>query len=419
VSDSKALSAQERFDWLRLSRCDNVGPRTFSTLLKRHGSAAKALEALPALAAKSTGKRVLRLAEVKDVEAEFEAAERCGARFIGWDEPDYPWLLRQIDSAPPIIAIRGNLPVFSRATVAIIGSRNASAAGLAFTEQLSRGLAEAGFVVVSGLARGIDARAHRATSETGTVAVLAGGHDKIYPAEHEKLLEQLLEHGAAVSEMPFGWTARDRDFPRRNRIVSGLSLGVIVVEAAKNSGSLITANFALDQGREVFAVPGSPLDPRSQGTNELLRNGVQICTRVEDVVDALARLRNGFRHTDLFSEAPHENGGPLPFWDELDLDDEENGSSKPKTDMRATWQAVSWQPEVKPPVEGHVPEATGDLPSGPERVIGFLGPSPVSIDELVRATEMSAREIRAVLLELELAGRLERHGANLVSLLSA
>jgi DNA processing protein len=290
-----------------------------------------------------------------------------------------------------------------------VGSRNASAAGLAFTERLARGLAEAGYVVVSGLARGIDARAHRATAETGTIAVLAGGHDKIYPADHEKLLEQLLDKGAAVSEMPFGWEARSRDFPRRNRIVSGLSSGIVVVEAAKNSGSLITARFAGEQGREVFAVPGSPLDPRAEGTNALLRDGATFCTRIDDVLDALAaRLQANPRHGDLFSEPGMADDPDEPLWDELDLDD---GSAAPVPQGRPRDPAPYKMGQA-------IEAASGEAApfSGPERIIGLLGPSPISIDELVRAAEMPAQAIRAILLELELAGRLERHGGNLVSL---
>ncbi len=408
------LSDRARFDWLRLSRCENVGPRTFAMLLRVHGDAAAALKALPELAKRNANGRVLRLANVEDIEAEFEAAERCGARFIGWSEPDYPWLLREIDGAPPIIAIRGNLSVFTRPTVAIIGSRNASAAGLAFTERLARGLAEAGYAVVSGLARGIDARAHRATAETGTIAVLAGGHDKIYPADHEKLLEQLLDTGAAVSEMPFGWEARGRDFPRRNRIVSGLSSGIVVVEAAKNSGSLITARFAGEQGREVFAVPGSPLDPRAEGTNALLRDGATFCTRVDDVLDVVARLQARPHHGDLFSEPGAADHPDQPLWDELDLDD---GSATPGPALRPHGRASAPYEAATRQAADAEGSAEGEPFSGPERVIGLLGPSPISIDELVRAAEMPAQVIRAILLELELAGRLERHGSNLVSLL--
>jgi DNA processing protein len=404
------LSDRERFDWLRLSRCENVGPRTFAMLLRRYGGASAALKALPDLAKKNANGRVLRLAAIADIEAEFEAADRCGARFIGWSEPDYPWLLREIDSAPPMIAIRGNPIIFTRPSAAIVGSRNASAAGLAFTERLARGLAEAGYVVVSGLARGIDARAHRATIEAGTIAVLAGGHDRIYPADHEKLLDQLLDKGAAVSEMPFGWEARGRDFPRRNRIVSGLSSGIVVVEAAKNSGSLITARFAGEQGREVFAVPGSPLDPRAEGTNALLRDGATFCTRVDDVLDTLAaRLQAGPRG-DLFSEPGSKEKPEEPLWDELDLDEGLPAASVPETRPGESDSAIYGSGQG--PDEG---SAEAKNATGAERVIGLLGPSPVSIDELVRAADMPAQAIRAILLELELEGRLERHGGNLVS----
>ncbi|MGH6783414.1 MAG: DNA-processing protein DprA, partial [Sphingomicrobium sp.] len=281
------LDDGERFDWLRLLRCENIGPRTFGVLLNRHGSARAALAALPALIASGKPGRPIRIATSEETELEIEAARRFGARFIGICEPDYPALLRATASAPPLIAARGNLSSLRRSKIAIVGARNASAAGLAFTSQLARGIARAGHVIVSGLARGIDARAHQAAIETGTIAVLAGGLGNIYPAEHEALLERLLEQGAAISEMPFAWEARGRDFPRRNRIVAGLCRAVVVVEAARRSGSLITAKFAAEEGREVFAVPGSPLDPRAEGANDLLRDGATFCTRAEDVIEAL------------------------------------------------------------------------------------------------------------------------------------
>ncbi len=282
------LDDGERFDWLRLLRCDNIGPRTFNVLLSRHGTAGAALATLPALIASGKAGRPIRIATVEETGREIEAAHRAGARFIGIGEPDYPALLRRTASAPPLIAMRGNLSSLRRSKIAIVGARNASAAGLAFTSQLARGIARAGHVIVSGLARGIDARAHQAAIETGTIAVVAGGLGNIYPAEHEALLEQIVEQGAAISEMPFGWEARGRDFPRRNRIVAGLCRAVVVVEAARRSGSLITAKFAADEGREIFAVPGSPLDPRAEGANDLLRDGATFCTRAEDVIDALA-----------------------------------------------------------------------------------------------------------------------------------
>jgi DNA processing protein len=255
--------------------------------------------------------------------------------------------------------------------VAMVGSRNASAAGLTFTERLSRALGEAGFVVVSGLARGIDARAHAAAVRTGTVAVLAGGQDRVYPQENEPLLEGILAQGGAVlSEMPLGWEPRGRDFPRRNRIVSGLCLGVVVVEAARRSGSLITARFALEQGREVFAVPGSPLDPRCEGTNGLLKQGAILVTEAADVTTVLQPIL----------------GQPIAW-----------SAQEPE-------HALSAQPGVEP----------GDRER--DAIVGLLGPTPIGIDDLVRLSQYPPAIVRAVLLELELAGRLERHGGALVSL---
>ncbi len=209
-------------------------------------------------------------------------------RFVALGEADYPPVLRQIDSAPPILSLRGREEALQQPAVAIVGSRNASAAGLTFAERLARGIGQAGYVVVSGLARGIDQRVHVASLETGAVGVLAGGHARPYPSEAVPLIERMVEHGAVVSEMPIEWEPRGRDFPRRNRIVSGLALGTVVVEAARGSGSLITARFALDQNRQVFAAPGSPLDPRAEGTNDLLKQGATICTCADDVVTALA-----------------------------------------------------------------------------------------------------------------------------------
>ena len=252
----RPLREAERFDWLQLLRCDNIGPRSFIALLRRYGSARAALEALPALVASGKSGRPIAIPPASAIEAELAKLQGCGAVLVGLYEPDYPALLRLIHAPPPLLAVRGDLACLRRSKVAVVGSRNASAAGLAFTEQISRGIARGGHVIVSGLARGIDARAHQAALETGTIAVLAGGLGNIYPADHAGLLERLIEHGAAISEMPFGWEARGRDFPRRNRIVAGLSRGVVVIEAARRSGSLITAGFAADQGREIFAVPG-------------------------------------------------------------------------------------------------------------------------------------------------------------------
>ena len=309
------LTDQQRFDWLRLVRSENVGPRTFRALITNWGGARAALDALPDLARRGGAKRPIRIASVEEVEKELIAARKLGVRFVALGEPDYPPVLQEIDSAPPILALRGHADALRKTAVAIVGSRNASAAGLTFAERLARGLGQAGYVIVSGLARGIDQRAHVASLETGAVGVLAGGHGKPYPNEAVPLMERMVEAGAVVSEMPIEWEPRGRDFPRRNRIVSGLALGVVVVEAARGSGSLITARFALDQNRQVFAVPGSPLDPRAEGTNDLLKQGASICTSAEDVLTALEPIRS----SDL--AAMREAGGELgePLWGEQAL----------------------------------------------------------------------------------------------------
>jgi len=258
--------------------------------------------------------------------------------------------------------------VLMRPMIAIVGSRNASGAGLKFAGQLARDLGDTGFVVISGLARGIDQSAHRATIESGTVAVLAGGHDRIYPPEHGDLLASLLESGAAISEMPLGHVPRARDFPRRNRLISGAALGVVIVEAAHRSGSLITARMAAEQGREVFAVPGSPLDPRAAGTNDLIKQGAALVTQAADVINAVTPIME----RPIAFGAREEDGEPLDF---------ETGASD-----RA-------------------------------RIVNLLGPSPISLDDLIRMSGASPAIVRSVLLELELAGRLERHGGGLVSLI--
>ncbi len=402
------LTEAQRFDWLRLWRSESVGPRTFRALINRFGSAKAALDALPAVA-----RRPLRIPSQAEIEREFEQALRLGATFVGLGEPEYPQLLRRINSAPAVIAQRGDPAIFGRPALAIVGSRNASAAGLAFAERLAKGVAQHGYAVVSGLARGIDIRAHRATQETGTIVVLAGGLDRVYPPEFAPLLEHFIDQGAVLSEMPFGWEARGRDFPRRNRIVAGLAQGTVVIEAARRSGSLITARFAAEQGREVFAVPGSPLDPRAEGTNDLLREGATLCTCVEDVIEALARQLGGdARPQDLFSEAAASDPANEPLWDELELQGVEQApSAAPGLAVHSTQLAGNTANRAQGP---SVPLSAGEAKA---RIIGLLGPSPISIDELVRSSAAPARDVRSLLLELELAGRLERHGGDLVSLI--
>lgn len=390
------LTDQQRFDWLRLIRSENVGPRTFRALVTNCGGVAAALKALPELARRGGAKRPIRIASVEEVEKELIAARRLGVRFVAVGEPDYPPALKEIDSAPPILALRGRAATVRKAAVAIVGSRNASAAGLTFADRLARGLGQAGYVIVSGLARGIDQRAHMASLETGAVGVLAGGHGKPYPSEAVPLMERMVELGAVLSEMPIEWEPRGRDFPRRNRIVSGLALGVVVVEAARGSGSLITARFALEQNRQIFAVPGSPLDPRAEGTNDLLKQGASICTGADDVLTALELVRSD-EDLAVMREASGEAGEPL--WAEQALYGVDPEST-PRTRAGDEFDDASG-----------APYSTGDeAEAARERIIALLGPSPITLDELARAAEVSARTVRVALLELEVAGRLEYSG---------
>ena len=394
------LTDEQRFDWLRLIRSENVGPRTFRALVNQFAGARAALEALPELARRGGARRPLRIAGADEVERELIAARRAGVRFVALGEPEYPPLLRQIDSAPPVLAVRGRDEALQQPSVAIVGSRNASAAGLAFAERLARALGEAGYVVVSGLARGIDLRAHLASLSTGAVGVLAGGHMKPYPPEAIGMIPRIAEFGAVVSEMPLEWEPRGRDFPRRNRIVSGLSLGVIVVEAARGSGSLITSRFALEQGREVMAVPGSPLDPRAEGANDLLRDGARICARIEDAIALFDEMRDQHTFANL-SETPTEAEEPL--WGEQPLLGVDPGAT-PKARVADQFDETTGQ-------DFGLGEAGVDL------VANLLGPSPVSLDELARAADLDVATIRIAIIELELAGRIESSGGDRVALL--
>lgn len=364
-----ALTETQKIAWLRLIRSENVGPATFRSLIDHFGSARAALDALPELSARGGASRRIRIASQSDAEREFELAHRSGARFVGIGEPDYPPALREIDAAPPLLAMKGSGRAATGLCIGIVGSRNASVAGARFTAMLARDFGRAGYVVASGLARGIDAAAHQASISTGTLAALAGGLDRPYPAENLQLLDSIYENGGvAISEMPFGWEPRARDFPRRNRLIAGVSLGLVVVEAAHRSGSLITARLAGDFGRIVFAVPGSPLDARCTGTNNLIREGAILVTCADDVLEAIAPLR--------------EPG--LPFASRLE------------------------EPQAAPP--GHPPDE-----SARSVIVNALSHAPVDVDDIIRHTGFSAANVHMVLLELELAGRLYRHAAGRVS----
>jgi DNA processing protein len=369
TSSTTHLTDEQRIDWLRLIRSDNVGPRTFRSLINHFGSAHAALERLPDLARRGGAARPGRICSEEDARGELAAGKRLGVSLVAPGEAGYPPRLAVLEDAPPLLGVRGALDVLMRPVIAIVGSRNASGAGLKFAGSLARDLSDAGFVIVSGLARGIDQAAHRASIGGGTVAVLAGGHDRIYPSEHGELLAKIIETGGgAISEMPMGHVPRARDFPRRNRLISGAALGVVVVEAALRSGSLITARIAAEQGREVFAVPGSPLDPRAAGTNDLIKQGATLTTEASDVINAVEPIM----------------GRPIMF--------------------------PAGEPDSDPPA--FEPDA-----SDRARIVDLLGPTPVLLDDLIRMAATSPAIVRTVLLELELAGRLERHGGGLVSLI--
>lgn len=365
------LPLTTRLAWLRLIRSENVGPATFRALINRYGGAEAALEALPELAAR--GGRKIRVASLAAIEDEMANAERLGARFVCLGEPDYPVLLRRTEQAPPVLAVMGGADVLTRPTVAIVGARNASLSGIKLTRRFAAELGRAGYTVVSGLARGIDAAAHEASAATGTVGVFAGGLDRPYPSENRPLMRQIVDaDGCLISEMPFGWEPRAKDFPRRNRLVAGMGLGLLVVEAAARSGSLISARLSAEMGRLVFAVPGSPLDPRAVGTNGLLKEGAILATDADDIIAALRPLdaRMTPPGDDVVLEEPAGNG------------------------------------PADEPAEGER-----------ERIIETLGTTPIDIDDIITHTGSTPGAVQLVLLELDLAGRLERHANGRVSLL--
>lgn len=364
----RRLDDAQRRAWLRLLRSENVGPVTFRALINRFGGAGAALDALPELSARGGLRRPIRVRTEREADDELRLAARLGARLIALGEPGYPPALGQIEAAPPLIYVSGSADILERPMIAVVGARNCSASGRRLVQGLAAELGAAGLVIVSGLARGIDGAAHEASLSTGTVAVLAGGHARLYPPEHEDLARRIAGDGALIGEMPPDWVPRGKDFPRRNRIIAGVARGVVVVEAAMRSGSLITARLAAEQGREVFAVPGSPLDPRAAGTNRLIRNGATLTRSAADVMEVLAPILGA--PPDLPAAEPEAR--PLGA---VDIDDD-----------------------------------------GRDRVVAALGPSPVEIDEAIRHTGLPPGMVMLALVELELAGRLERHPGQRVSL---
>lgn len=372
TTQRRPLTHAERIDWLRLTRAENVGPVTFFRLIERFGTATAALSALPDLARRGGRSQPLRIPSKVEAEREAAALAKAGAQLLAACEPDYPEALAAVDDAPPVLSVAGNGHLLRRPAVGVVGARNASIAGRRMAEQLARDLAGAGFLVVSGLARGIDTAAHAGALDGGTAAVLAGGIDVVYPPENEGLHREIAARGVLLAESPVGTEPQARHFPRRNRLISGLSLGVLVVEAALKSGSLITARFALEQGREVFAVPGSPADPRAQGCNRLIKDGALLVEGADDVVEALRRLTLrpfGERKDDLFTRR---------------------------------------QPAA-------VDES--ELRSARTVILESLSPTPVLVDEVIRGCQLSAPVVLTVLLELELAGRVQRHPGGQISLI--
>ncbi|MDZ7822685.1 MAG: DNA-processing protein DprA [Ahrensia sp.] len=366
------LSDAQRIAWLRLYRSENVGPATFRDLINHCGSAQAAIEMLPDLASRGGRRSQIRIGSIDSAKREIDAIDKFGAKLIGIGEKGYPSLLRMTELAPPLITVMGNPDAMCRTTVSIVGSRNASMVGIKMARQLAHELGNTDKTIISGLARGIDAAAHFASLETGTVAVLAGGIDQPYPPENVTLLEQIVNSGTgcAVTDQPFGWEPRARDFPRRNRLIAALSMGLIVVEAAQKSGSLISARLANELGRTVFAVPGSPLDLRSHGTNNLIREGATLITNAADVLEGLRP------QGDLFTQTAAQRGL---------FEDEEFITLPPSDDARAI-------------------------------VLSLLSPSPTDIDEIIAHTGLKPAQVALIILELDLGGRIERMSGNCVSL---
>ncbi|OKH89759.1 DNA-processing protein DprA [Thalassospira sp. TSL5-1] len=419
---------------MRLARSSQIGPVTFRRLLEQFGAARHALDALPDIIAKSRAKRPVQIATREDTIAEIEAAQALSARPIIWGDPEYPPALAAIEDAPPYFYVLGDPAFLNYPTIGIVGARNASLGGCQFAGKLARELALAGYNVASGLARGIDGAAHEGaisalkkqtdTSSSGsnnagvTIAVVAGGVDVIYPREHADLYRRICENGCVISEMAPGLKPQARHFPRRNRIISGLSQGIVVIEAGRNSGSLITARMAAEQGRDVFAVPGSPTDPRAAGPNSLIRDGAILCDSIDailDVVGPAQDLRQFDAPIPVFNTDNRPAPGPNGAIDiaailasmeqdqaKMPDDGENNKTEKPL-------QSPANAPVLKPEA------SRGEPARATEEIYELLSSAPMAIDSLIRASNLSAGDVSTLLIELELAGRVERHPGNRVS----
>lgn len=369
VFKPQGISTEERLSRLRLLRSDGIGPVTFHALIKAFGSAVAIVSRWPHVARRLRRATPTPLASLDDARRELDLVRGYGATLLAHDDPGYPVALAATEAPPPFISVKGNLSLLQRECVAIVGSRNASAVGIRFARETARDLGTMDWVIVSGLARGIDTAAHKGSLETGTIAVMAGGMDVVYPPENERLHADIAERGVLVSEVPFGQQPTAQHFPRRNRIISGLARGVLVVEATLNSGSLITARFAAEQGRDVFAVPGSPLDPRARGTNALLRQGAILTENADDISSIL----------------------------------------QPSVAARV------------PVTRGQAPaQARPQSPDGTTRlqaeILERLSRTPIDLNELIRLVGASPAEVSGALMDLEFAGLLTRHPGQRVSL---
>ncbi|MGN7437757.1 MAG: DNA-processing protein DprA [Alcanivorax sp.] len=371
------LDETERLAWLRLIRTDNIGPMTFYQLVERFGSATAALEALPELSKRGGRKKPLTPPPESAVEREYRALQKLGGQIITVRDAAYPLALTATDDAPPVLSVLGNAELLNKSCVAIVGARNASLNGKKFARKIASDLGARGQIITSGLARGIDTAAHEGSVNTGTIAVVASGIDVVYPEENQKLYEEIAEKGAIVAESALGAKPYAAAFPRRNRIVSGISKGVIVVEATHRSGSLITARMAGEQGRDVYAVPGSPLDPRASGPNHLIREGATLIRNADDVMENLMNFSGNAMREPII------------------------------TQRKFTPQIVENSDEFD--------ENSGEILQ--EKVISNLSFTPIYVDELVRACHVTIAELQSILLELELAGRIKRLPGNKISLL--
>lgn len=380
------LSEQQRVDWLRLIRSPTIGPITFRDLLNQFGGASAAIKALEG---RNNSSRRFQLSSQEKALREIEIADKFGAHIVALGEAAYPRWLQSIDAAPPLIYMKGRLDLAQRPSVGIVGSRNASGAGLKFAGVLAQNLGEKGIVITSGLARGIDTAAHCAALPTGTIAVLGGGLDHVYPAQNEDIYLKIASDGLLISERPLGVIAKAKDFPRRNRIISGISHGTVVVEAAMRSGSLTTARFASEQGREVFAVPGHPLDPRATGTNKLIQNGANLITNFVDVLESLSPQLSD---QDCYNQTENQSSG---FQEQIESP---LSIVQKSTDNLAQFET-----------------SDEDLKA---RVLELLGPTPIERDTLVRLLKCNAKDLQIVLLDLDLEGLIEHHGQQRLSLSS-